>query len=223
MKALTVIYHETREHFNLALKAWASFPKEVKILAVINQKYDIEYPKNIEYIANDENCLAKAWNIGLREIFKTEDYAIVSGLDSISPQLDQLEEMVKMLKENPKYGLVSAIPMDMYNGVEKVQHGDGSFSFFIISKEAFEKVGDFDERFKPAYFEDNDYLERLWKAGYTPHRALSVIYYHMFQGTIKYGTEIKRKYPVYMQKNLELFRSIYGKTPEHLPKDIKFT
>lgn len=36
-----------------------------------------------------------------------------------------------------------------------------NFSAFMISKEAWEQVGEFDELFAPAYFEDNDYHRRM--------------------------------------------------------------
>lgn len=228
MKILTVIYHENENHYNMALRSWGSMPKECEIVAVVNRKIDKEYPKHVTYIENDENCLSKAWNIGLREIFKTEDIAFVSGLDSECPDLEELQIMVDRLKSNPKMGLISAThigigskpiisPVDV-----PVRHGDGSFSFFAITKECFERVGNFDERFKPAYFEDNDYLERLWTKGYKPLRLESVQYFHLVQGTLKYGKESQENYPKYMQKNLELFKSIHGKIPDHLPEDIKF-
>lgn len=39
--------------------------------------------------------------------------------------------------------------------------GDNNFSMFILSLDAYQKMGPFDENFKGAYFEDNDYL---WRA-----------------------------------------------------------
>lgn len=229
---LTVIYHENEEQFNMAIRTWDSFPKDADIYAVFNRKYkDGEYPKNIKYLTNDENCLAKAWNMGLTEIFKKYDYAIVSGLDSMSPPEYDLNILVEALSDNPNYGITSAVPMGMVNGVEDIEHGDGSFSFFCISKNTFEaltyedkgkeKVG-FNENYKPAYFEDNDYLERLWDSGYTPKRFNNITYYHLFQGSVKHGQEIARSYGDFMQKNLELFKKTYGKVPDHLPKDIVF-
>lgn len=38
---------------------------------------------------------------------------------------------------------------------------------FILSVEAYKKVGKFDENFFPAYFEDNDYFRRMQLAGVT--------------------------------------------------------
>jgi GT2 family glycosyltransferase len=38
---------------------------------------------------------------------------------------------------------------------------------FVLSVEAYKKVGKFDENFFPAYFEDNDYFRRMQLAGVT--------------------------------------------------------
>ncbi len=225
MKILTVIYNENNQQFNMALESWNTIPKEVEIVAVTNRIVpSAEYPKNITYLENDENCLAKAWNIGLKEIFKTEDIAFVSGLDSICPTLEEMKLMAQRVKDLG-VGFVSATPKVPGLGKEPVahvKHGDGSFSFFCITKECFERIGDFDEKFKPAYFEDNDYLERLWQQNYTPIRLNSVQYTHVFQASVKYGKRANKAYGKFMNKNLAYFRKKWGKTPDHLPLDIIF-
>lgn len=223
---LTVVYHESEEHFKMALKSWASYPEDSEIVAVINRRLEgVEYPDNIHYIENDENCLAKAWNIGLKYFFaKGYDHVFVSGLDSFSPSsksLDNLAEFASVfffaaanatgIKRVP--GTVGGIP---------VEHGDGSFSFFCMTKGMFDWVGDFDEDFKPAYFEDNDYLERMRKLKCKPMLVLDATYEHLFQGTVKYGPEIQKKYPIFMQRNLELFVKKHGFVPPHLPPDVTF-
>jgi len=225
----SVIYHDGDAHLNMALKTWQSMPKGVPSYAVVNRWHTNkkEYPNNIKYIENDKNILARAWNIGLKEIFTKYDFAVVTNLDLEAPEEWEIEMMVKALKDNPGYGIVSATPMGMEtfntaDGLADIKHGDGSFSLYIISKDAFNKVGDFDEGFVPAYFEDNDYLERMWQAGYKPQRFDGIVYYHITQGSMKHSTEVRKNYPVFMQKNLEYFKSKWGFVPPHLPADIKF-
>lgn len=225
---LTVIYHESDEHLTMAIRAWECFEGYTpEIVGVVNKKlYSAHYPSYVTYIENDENCLASAWNKGLTELFKRHDYVVVSGLDSmVRPEI--LESLEVLVEQHPDAGLWSITPEAMAGGTVEdttvpIRHGDGSFSFFIISKKLFGKVGGFDERYKPAYFEDNDYLERCWQAGYTPVRHQYLTYYHIFQGTMKYGHDSFKNYPIYMQDNLELFKSTYGKVPDHLPSDITF-
>ena len=222
LPVLTVIYHENIQHFNMALKAWKSFPKSEKY-AVINRKLeDVLYPDNIIYLENDENCLARAWNIGLKNIFEKHDVAIVSGLDSEAPTRFHIRNMIMLAKSDPTIGIVSANCTNHLRGEVPIEHGDGSFSFFVITRKAFQKIGDFNERYKPAYFEDNDYLERAWEAGYKPIKMLDAKYFHIFQGSMKYGPEAKRKYSEFMNRNLEIFKKEYGKVPDHLPPNIRF-
>ena len=63
-----------------------------------------------------------------------------------------------------------------YEIVNEAEHPD--FSAFMISKEAYEKVGDFDEAFIPCYWEDNDYHTRITKSGLKALVIPSAIYYH---------------------------------------------
>lgn len=220
---LTVLFNDSQELYDMSIRAFDCFPKEIELFSVVNKRLENkEYPKFVKYIDNDENCLARAWNIGLKELFKRYNYVIVSGLDSMSPPLNLLEELVDTLKDHPEYGLTAGVALGRQIESYEIKHGDGSFSFYCISKECYEKVGSFNEDYKPAYFEDDDYLERLWEKGYKPTKNEHVIYWHMSQGTVKHSLELKKKYAEFMNKNLALFKKTYGKVPDHLPKDIKF-
>jgi len=59
-----------------------------------------------------------------------------------------------------------------------------AFSCFLIARWLWEKVGPFDERFWPAYFEDNDYHLRMKLLGYDFATA-PVGYDHTGSGTVK--------------------------------------
>lgn len=224
---LTVVYHETLEHFNMGVHCWNSMTPHA-ITAVVNRRYlKGKYPTDIKYIDNFENCLAGAWNIGLRELFKENDYVCVANLDLMAPSALMLQKLVGLLQNNPEYGVIAPTPRGFGEPMHQrtddklvdVTHGDGSFSCFIISKKAFEDVGEFDTNFKPAYFEDNDYLERLWAKGYKPKRSPSITYTHLGQGTVKYGQQVRTAYPAFMHKNFEYYKSKWGKVPDHLSED----
>ena len=222
---LTVMYHETQEHVNLADSSVLNFDPNIESLVVINKEFNTEFKNKFSrFIYNDENCLAKAWNIGLKELFKINDYVVVTGLDQ-SLYKDTIPNLIDFANKYPEAGIWSATNSTWDNKEKKrnITHGDGSFSFFIIHKKTFENVGDFDENFIPAYFEDNDYLERAWLKGYKPLQSSESVYFHITQGTVKYGNEIKKQYPIFMQKNLEYFIQKWGKIPDHLPKNIKFS
>lgn len=63
-----------------------------------------------------------------------------------------------------------------YHIVGEAEHPD--FSAFMITKQTFEKVGEFDENFIPCYFEDNDYHYRINLAKLKAITLPSAIYYH---------------------------------------------
>lgn len=64
----------------------------------------------------------------------------------------------------------------VYSRSTEGEHPD--FSAFMLSKEAYEKVGQFDEGFYPAYHEDNDYHRRIKLSGMIAINCPGAIYYH---------------------------------------------
>jgi len=234
---LSVVYAQTEEHKNIITRSFESIPESFYKATVVNDNTaGVDIKKyNDKVIKNPVNCLAKAWNMGLEFLFEEKDYqhVLVTNLDVSMPS-NLAYTLYRASLKNTKAGMWAANPSDLFSHLEysteyevtettPMKHGDGSFSCFLLSREAYEIVGKFDENYTPAYFEDCDYLERLWAAGYEPVKVLNARYFHFVQGTIKLGTEEKKtEYSEFMQKNLEYFQKTYGKTPEHLPQDIKF-
>lgn len=227
---LTVIYAKNDTIKTMVKQSLGSVPSMYHLLAVVNSN-DINVPLEQlcdEVLKNDENCLAKAWNLGLHHLFDNGyDNVLIINQDVLikTAMIERMEEYIE------EYGIVSARPvakvMDYVTEytnreVRNIKHGDQSFSCFMISKEAFEHIGDFDEEFKPAYFEDNDYLERAWKLHYNPQQLLHTVCYHNPQTTVKTDRELAEAYPTFMQKNLERFKEKWGKVPDHLPSNISF-
>ncbi len=64
---------------------------------------------------------------------------------------------------------------------DESEHPD--FSGFMINKECWDKVGEFDVGFYPAYFEDNDYHHRIKIAGLKAICYPQAIYYHFGSAT----------------------------------------
>jgi GT2 family glycosyltransferase len=52
------------------------------------------------------------------------------------------------------------------------------FACFMITKRCWKEVGRFDEKFFPAYFEDNDYHRRILMAGMQARIVPQAPYYH---------------------------------------------
>jgi len=73
------------------------------------------------------------------------------------------------------------------------------FSCVIIKKEVLEKIGEFDENFSPAFWEDNDLSFRALYEGYSLAYCNSTFIYHNHSTT---SSSIDRKIP---QRNKEYF------------------
>jgi GT2 family glycosyltransferase len=90
-----------------------------------------------------------------------------------------------------------------------------SAACIIVRRDAFEKLGGFDEAFKPAYYEDVDLCMRLWSAGYrVVYQPLAVVTHVEFAGSsFDTATEL-------MKKNRLIFRA---KHKEALEKQLPFS
>lgn len=99
--------------------------------------------------------VAASWNVLLHYIFTSHEYALILN-DDVYLGLNQRE--------------IQAI-CDEQEGVEACAAplitGGKGFASFMLRYDTFQDTGDFDINYYPAYFEDNDYVERLKAAGYS--------------------------------------------------------
>jgi len=104
------------------------------------------------------------------------------------------------------------------NTMEQMAQWDGSanlrpnpdFSCFLIRREVWEKVGEFDENFAVAFCEDNDYHCRMHKAG-IPAVCVGVPFFHVGSGTLKVvPPKEQRLIEEAAAKNREYFKTKWG-------------
>lgn len=116
--------------------------------------------------------IAPSWNDGLA-VARGERLVVIN--DDITARPGWLEAMDEaLIKEQD--AMVSSV------GVEHLPVESGITttrtwfpgSCFMLRKEALNKVGFFDERFSPFYFEDVDYWTRVFKNGYKVVRNYKV-------------------------------------------------
>ena len=134
---------------------------------------------------------AKSWNFGIRDAWdRGFEYALVLNNDVIlhSDCIDRIVERfnkgdVGMVTAMDIRGECNGIPEYIfdkkskdYESVPETEHPN--FSAFMISKKCWDKVGEFDEGFKPAYFEDNDYHYRMKLAGMKAIVYPPALFYH---------------------------------------------
>lgn len=211
------------ETFKIAVYTSLEYSNSIKTIAAYNDKV----------VSAPENCLGAAWNIGVKQ-------AIQEGCDVIYiPNLDieitstAFAEILDYIKANNQHGIYAMSAINSYvqfavypspaqqadagQVVDIVNH-DQSFSSFFITKEAYETIGEFTEVFKPAYYEDCDYLYRAKKAGYTPKRLKSAIFFHHLSGTRKGSAKDQEAFNTYFKQSTELYIKIHGGLPNQETK-----
>lgn len=89
-----------------------------------------------------------------------------------------------------------------------------AFSLFLLTQPGFKQIGRFDERFYPAYFEDNDYAYRMKLAGYDIITVDNATYDHVGSSTIaRYNAEEITAHHKAFQKNRMYYQYKWGGLP----------
>lgn len=208
---ITVPFIKVEEHKNKMIQTYNSIENkehEIYKIAIVNHanEEDLELVRSFnDYTeVNDENCLARAWNKGVREARDEGcDLYIISNLDVILNKntIDELVKTSDMLLWSPietRYGI-------------KFNHGydehDLSFSFFIMKPECIAKVGYFDETFKPCYWEDIDYSYRM-KLLNLKHEGVNTCYFEHYGSSAINDAKIDIM-PSYIE-NMKYYMSKWG-------------
>jgi GT2 family glycosyltransferase len=87
----------------------------------------------------------------------------------------------------------------------------GGFACFGLTAELVAEVGYLDERFAPAYFEDNDYHYRVRLAGFELRNAPGCTITHARSATLQVMSEPERQLlAMRFKQNLALYRQKWG-------------
>lgn len=118
-------------------------------------------------LGRQPQSVARAWNDAVRA---TEGHIILSNDDLVFAS-DTIAQLLAVVHADPHAGIVSTLEGQR-------------FCLFWLNRAAYAAVGPFDERFSPAYFEDNDYHRRLTLAGWTSPCAYTEVK-HEHSATMK--------------------------------------
>lgn len=148
---------------------------------------------------NHNKGVAGSWNTFLHTY---EDMMLISNDDVIfDPYL--IEEMIKAWNTNPEC-------MFFYPAASNAS----MFAVYAMRKNLFTTVGNFDENFYPAYFEDNDYNYRMRIYGYTEKCVESAHYTHKGSATIKsYSDKEMNKHHKTFQQLARYYKEKWGGLP----------
>jgi len=122
--------------------------KDIDIHIIDNGKQNLQFlcdiMDNVYVYEQDENLgVAKSWNKLCKRIFQDYEYALIINDDVY---LGYNTEFVESKITQYPNTLITSF---------------ASWSMFIISKSIYNEIGEFDEIFYPAYYEDSDYMYRM--------------------------------------------------------------
>jgi GT2 family glycosyltransferase len=125
------------------------------IYVVDNGKQNIKID-GIKVIEQDENLgVAGSWNLLANVIFQNNDNALILNDDIyFGKKLHELQDFIKKKKLKDKF--IRATP---------------DWCAFLLPKSVFSKVGEFDDVFYPAYYEDKSYEYRMKLKGISPVKS----------------------------------------------------
>jgi len=181
---------------------------ELKYYGVVNKCRDEDVSKLRELfgflVFNDVNCLARAWNIGIKQAINDDcDYILVPNLD-IELSDGCIDIMADYLEKHPEVDMVSGNVNNKVVPFQKIVTGDGmfdSYALFMIRRDLlammYERDSDnepfkgcFDENCIPAYFEDLDFQTRLEKHGFVHKCVKWARFTHYRNTTISSGLDV---------------------------------
>ena len=137
-----------------------------------NQGIEISESEYIGFLNNDI-LLSPNWFIECEKVFERENAAFVSPRQ-VNPHFENInsENYLKEYKNNSS------------NSYEK-SFDNCEFACVITKKDILSKIGGFDEKFSPAFFEDNDLKIRALDAGYDIFVVNTVPFFHYGSVTSK--------------------------------------
>lgn len=112
--------------------------------------------------------VAAAWNAVFRMY---PDHIIISN-DDVEVHVDTIEKLITAAEQSDAEFLYP-------------DHAGAMFCVFLMKRSLIERIGPFDEKFHPAYFEDNDFHRRMKLAGVKELQVRGVSYSHVGSASLK--------------------------------------
>lgn len=159
------------------------------------------YYNRVHLIIRRENILSGAWNDIMA--YANSDYVIIAN-DDVFPHYNSIQALVQAAIDRPDVA--------MWNGSG---HSGNSYSFYLLRQWAYAHVGPFDENFRPAYFEDNDFDWRLKCAGLIREEVPAATFEHIGSATMR-GMKDERlvKHHKSFADNKRYYRRKWGGVPQ---------
>lgn len=171
---------------------------------------------------------AESWNFGVKDAFTRGFDNVLILNNDIVLHPESVKLLIARFKQDKEKKLAIVSCMDVKGECEQplaVLHLDVThkntiaeaenphFSAFMINKNTFDKVGEFDARFFPAYFEDNDYHYRINLIGMKAIVLPTAMFYHYGSGTQNEALIFPVVNGDKFDRNREYYKSKWGGVP----------
>ncbi|UMY15622.1 glycosyltransferase [Methylobacterium organophilum] len=168
---------------------------------------------NFRVVMHRENRgLSRSWNEGLRQAYDDGAELALLVNDDLHFVDDGFRKFVEFARTQEDYGLAFLHGLETggspYAGEVKVQ----GFACCVVTPQAIERIGWFDENFQPAYYEDFDYYRRRHLVGVRDVIASGVMAEHERSKTTRENPEVSAGDPG--ARNLAYYTEKWGKPGE---------
>ncbi|MCB0311360.1 MAG: hypothetical protein KDD42_08995, partial [Bdellovibrionales bacterium] len=140
---------------------------------------------------------------------------LVASLDVIF-HYEFVDSLVELAASSPRALLVSGSEWSEletlpYAPLSKEILPGASFACFMIDRRLFEIVGEFDEQFAPAYYEDHDMNRRITLAGYETCSSKHALFWHEQSSTVRSLDQVEvADVREWINERLEYNRELYA-------------
>jgi hypothetical protein len=159
-----------------------------------------DLPKDKIKIIECRWSVAQSWNFFIKQY---DEHLIISN-DDIELLPQSIETLINEVDSNPETLMFSS-----------GQNNVNAFSFFLIRKKLIELVGQFDEHFRPAYFEDCDFHRRMEINNIKRLNVQNLQLIHHHSATAKsYNSEERKRFQKDFMRNMMYYIKKWGGRPE---------
>jgi GT2 family glycosyltransferase len=146
---------------------------------------------------------ARSWNYFIKNYSENDTNVLLIVNDDVEFYSDSIEKLVNAYYENINNEEIGIIAPEGQSG--------NLYSCFILNQNVFKEIGEFDETFYPAYYEDSDYDYRMKLKSKKPLFVENCSYIHHHSATLKaYTDDQLQKHHQTFTANKNYFISKWG-------------
>ncbi len=203
----------------------ASIPDDTNALWLIFfHGDDLELSSKLSFYAARRKCiffnyaenrgLARSWNdaIALAAQNSCTDFLLLN--DDLFFYEDGYQRFVteakRIIQSDRDVGLITPMGLESGSSPHSGEVHLQMFACSIVTRNALEKVGYFDQTFFPAYFEDSDYSTRMRRVGLSQVIVEETLVEHARSSTLRANSGLKARHEEEFTRNRAYFQRKWG-------------